>query len=181
MRLFSEARQRMPSVIFIPNLNAWYRTLDKSAISTFLSLLRTLAPTDPVLVLGVLEDDGQEVNKRIVKTLFGYSAKNQFELTRPDEVKYLLVSSTCPCTTDPSAAGSKSVLWKCCRLYQKSARRLSRPKTAETAKDRTPRRGASTSSTTPTDKGGAASPGEERQTSSQLAEDQNPSCDGADQ
>lgn len=55
-------------------------------ISTFLGLLRTLAPTEPVLLLGILECEIQYVDPQMIRDLFGFSKKNSFEIQRPDRV-----------------------------------------------------------------------------------------------
>lgn len=83
IQLFTEVRRHKPSVIYIPNVDIWYRTIGDAVISTFLGLLRTLAPTDPVLLLGVLESEDQYVDPQMIKDLFGFSRKNQFEIRRP--------------------------------------------------------------------------------------------------
>ena len=75
----------------------WYRTLGQSAIKTFTGLLRSLAPTEPILLLAVLEEGAEDEDKdtkrenaeyeaRMLRDLFGYSLKNQYKLARPDEL-----------------------------------------------------------------------------------------------
>lgn len=86
VQFFTEVRRHKPSVIYIPNVDVWYTTVGFAAISTFLSLLRTLSPTDPILVLGVVECEDEHLDSRMVKDIFGYSQKNQFEIPRPDRV-----------------------------------------------------------------------------------------------
>lgn len=71
-------------MIYIPNVDVWYKTVGEAAISTFLGLLRTLAPTDPVLVLGIVESD--VVDFQVIRDLFGYSKKNQVDIERPGQV-----------------------------------------------------------------------------------------------
>lgn len=87
MQLFEEVKRHKPSVIYIPDVETWYSTLSDSAIRTFTGLLRSLPPTDPVLLLGVLEqaseDDKPDPN--MMRDLFGYSSKNSFKLERPNE------------------------------------------------------------------------------------------------
>ena len=85
IRLFAEVKMHKPSVIYIPNIQLWYRTVPGPVISTFKGLLRSLKPSDPILLLGILEkDDDGDDPQDIVRDLFGYSKKNQFELGLPD-------------------------------------------------------------------------------------------------
>ena len=86
VQLFTEVRRHKPSVIYIPNVDVWYQTVGSAVISTFLSLLRTLTPADPVLLLGITECDDDSIDARMVKDLFGFSRKNQYEIPRPDRV-----------------------------------------------------------------------------------------------
>ncbi|MCJ1478476.1 hypothetical protein MMC13_007156 [Lambiella insularis] len=89
VQLFTEVRRHKPSVIYIPNVDIWYRTLGETVISTFLGLLRSIPPTDPILLLGVLESediDGEgEYSADMIKRLFGFSRRNQFELRKPNQ------------------------------------------------------------------------------------------------
>ena len=83
VQLFSEVKRHKPSVIYIPNINTWYRTIGDTVISTFLSLLRSLPPTDPVLLLGVLETEDGNGDFQMMKNFFGFSKRNQFILQKP--------------------------------------------------------------------------------------------------
>ena len=94
---FEEVKRHKPGVIYIPNVDVWYRTLGQSAIKTFTGLLRSLAPTEPILLLAILEEGPEEEDKevkkenaefeaRMLRDLFGYSLKNQYKLARPDEL-----------------------------------------------------------------------------------------------
>ncbi|KAI9756848.1 MAG: delta subunit of the central stalk of mitochondrial F1F0 ATP synthase, atp16 [Chaenotheca gracillima] len=85
IQLFTEVRRHKPSVIYIPNVDSWYRTVGPTVISTFLGLLRSLPPTEPVLLLGFLESEDELVDRAMLRDLFGFSKKNQFALERPDE------------------------------------------------------------------------------------------------
>ena len=86
VQLFTEVRRHKPAVIYIPNVDVWYRTVGQAVISTFLGLLRTLSPTDPVLLLGILECPENEVDPHMIKDLFGYSRGNQYSIQRPERV-----------------------------------------------------------------------------------------------
>ena len=93
MQLFTEVRRHKPSVIYIPNVDIWYRTVGETVISTFLGLLRSIPPTDPVLLLGVVEHDQAAIDPEMVKRLFGFSKRNQFEISKPRMVSNLFCSS----------------------------------------------------------------------------------------
>ncbi|CAD6593795.1 MAG: hypothetical protein ASARMPREDX12_008096 [Alectoria sarmentosa] len=83
VQLFDEVRRHKPSVIYIPNVDTWYGTMGNPVISTFLSLLRTLAPTDPILLLGIVESDERDLDRDMIKDLFYFSRKNQYDIPRP--------------------------------------------------------------------------------------------------
>ncbi|KAL9101599.1 MAG: hypothetical protein Q9163_003160 [Psora crenata] len=83
VQLFTEVRRHKPSVIYIPNVNAWYATVGQAVISTFCGLLRSLAPTDPILLFGVLECEEEDIDVRMLKDLFGYSKRCQYNTVRP--------------------------------------------------------------------------------------------------
>ncbi|KAK3674822.1 TAT-binding protein-like protein 7, AAA ATPase [Recurvomyces mirabilis] len=91
VQLFEEVKRHKPSVIYLPNVDIWYETLSDSSIRTFAGLLRGLNPTEPVLVLGVMdrditrESDLRETDKRLIQDLFNYSSKNRYILARPDK------------------------------------------------------------------------------------------------
>lgn len=84
MSLFTEVRRHKPSVIFIPNVDAWWTTLGDAALTTFTTMLRQIAPTEPVLVLGTAETSRELVPPPIMLELFGYSKKNRVMIPRPE-------------------------------------------------------------------------------------------------
>lgn len=84
IQLFSEVKRHKPSVIYIPNIQTWFETVGPAVISTFMGLLRSVPPSDPVLLLGVLESTGDQVDAALVKNLFGFSSKNLYDLHAPD-------------------------------------------------------------------------------------------------
>lgn len=86
IQLFTEVRRHKPSVIYIPNVDTWYRTVGEAVVSVFRGLVRSLAPTEPVLLLGILESEIHEVDPQMIKDLFGFSRRNQFEIDRPMKV-----------------------------------------------------------------------------------------------
>ncbi|PGG99412.1 hypothetical protein AJ79_08528 [Helicocarpus griseus UAMH5409] len=86
VQLFTEVKRHKPSVIYIPNVQSWYETVGQTVISTFLGLLRSLPPMDPVLLLGVLENDNENTDTAMIRNFFGYSKKNRFNLHPPESM-----------------------------------------------------------------------------------------------
>ncbi|KAK3401112.1 hypothetical protein B0T20DRAFT_160695 [Sordaria brevicollis] len=82
--LFTEVRRHKPSVIFIPDVDAWWMTLGDAALTTFTTMLRQIPPTEPVLVLGTAETSRELVPPPIMLELFGYSRKNRVMIPRPE-------------------------------------------------------------------------------------------------
>ncbi|PYI19175.1 AAA-domain-containing protein [Aspergillus violaceofuscus CBS 115571] len=83
IQLFAEVKRHKPSVIYIPNIHTWSETVGQAVIATFLGLLRSVPPTDPVLLLGVQESNSEELDNGLMRNLFGYSKKNFFDLKAP--------------------------------------------------------------------------------------------------
>ncbi|EAW20078.1 chromatin segregase YTA7 [Aspergillus fischeri NRRL 181] len=84
IQLFQEVKRHKPSVIYIPNLQSWLNTVGPTVISTLLGLLRSVPPSDPVLLFGVLESTGEEVDNGLLGNMFGFSKKNFYDLKAPD-------------------------------------------------------------------------------------------------
>ncbi|KAG4420790.1 hypothetical protein IFR04_006070 [Cadophora malorum] len=83
VQLFAEVKRHKPSVIYLPGVDTWYHTLSEAVITTFLGLLRSIPPTDPVLVLGITDSPTDKVNPDMLRDLFGFSQKNRFVIERP--------------------------------------------------------------------------------------------------
>ncbi|KAI8634754.1 AAA-domain-containing protein [Xylariaceae sp. FL1651] len=81
--LFTEVKRQKPSVIFIPNVDTWYATLSGPALTSFLGMLRSLHPTDPVMVLGTAETEFKSLDPDLKRDLFGFSRWNSIEIARP--------------------------------------------------------------------------------------------------
>jgi SpoVK/Ycf46/Vps4 family AAA+-type ATPase len=84
IQLFTEVKRHKPSVIYIPNIHLWSQTVGPAVISTFLGLLRSVPPSDPVLLLGILESQQEDVDEVLLKNLFGFSKKNLYDLSAPE-------------------------------------------------------------------------------------------------
>jgi SpoVK/Ycf46/Vps4 family AAA+-type ATPase len=92
--MFTEVRRHKPSVVFIPQIEQWYATLGETALTTLSSMLQSLPPTDPVLLLATTDMEVEELDKAIVRGLFSYSRKNRVVIARPT-----FVSTICPRST----------------------------------------------------------------------------------
>jgi hypothetical protein len=55
VQLFVEAKRHQPSVIYIPSLAGWVGAVSETARATVHAMLGTLAPTDPILLLAVVD------------------------------------------------------------------------------------------------------------------------------
>ncbi|GJN69012.1 hypothetical protein PLICBS_003058 [Purpureocillium lilacinum] len=83
--LFTEVRRHKPSVIYIPNIDAWYATLTGTvALITFQTMLKSIQPTDPVLLLATAECEKGGLPGELVRDFFGYARKNKMEIGRPE-------------------------------------------------------------------------------------------------
>lgn len=83
IQLFVEARRHQPSIIYLPSLAIWSHTISDSARSTFNALLEGIPPSDPILVLGMAEDEDV---KEDVWAWFD-SDEGRVDLTVPAEVR----------------------------------------------------------------------------------------------
>jgi len=84
VQLFVEAKRNQPSVIYIPSLVGWCAAVSETSRSTVRSMLDTLAPTDPILLLAVV--DGRFLDlPRDVRAWFGPTKDNRIELIPPNE------------------------------------------------------------------------------------------------
>ncbi len=86
VQLFAEVKRHKPSVIYLPGVDTWYQTISEPVITTFLSMLNAIPPTDPVLVLGITERPADKLDSNLLGQLFGFSKKNRFTITRPSKV-----------------------------------------------------------------------------------------------
>ncbi|KAF1991885.1 AAA-domain-containing protein [Aulographum hederae CBS 113979] len=89
-RLFAEIRRvckDKPCVIYLPQVDVWYMTIDYVSRGTFLSELKKLRSDAPVLVLGTLETDritNNMLEKRLMREVFG-AKRNVFHMSLPND------------------------------------------------------------------------------------------------
>ncbi|KAI0313571.1 hypothetical protein OF83DRAFT_522786 [Amylostereum chailletii] len=84
VQLFVEAKRLQPSIIYIPSLSGWCAAVSETARSTVQSMLNTLAPTDPILLLAVVDGSFMSL-PRDVRAWFGSTRENRVELHKPTE------------------------------------------------------------------------------------------------
>ncbi|TRM68712.1 hypothetical protein BD626DRAFT_394810 [Schizophyllum amplum] len=82
VQLFVEAKRHQPSVIYIPSLEVWSAAISDTAKATMRAMLDTLSPTDPILLLGVMDGKWKSV-PREVREWFGPAKDFRVELTHP--------------------------------------------------------------------------------------------------
>lgn len=128
VQLFTEVRRHKPSIIFIPNVDIWYKNVGDAVISTFTGLLRSLAPTDPIMLLGLVEADFKQIDPRMISALFGYSRRNQFTVARPgisarEEYFQGLAGLLALAPVEfPEPVNRKSASWSLCRRRRQKLR-----------------------------------------------------------
>ncbi|GFP52202.1 hypothetical protein ACSS6W_003771 [Trichoderma asperelloides] len=84
--LFTEVRRHKPSVIYIPNIDTWYAALTGTmALVTFRMMLKSIPPTDPVLLFATADCEKKHLPRELIQDFFGYSSKNQMEIQRPEK------------------------------------------------------------------------------------------------
>ncbi|KAI0915549.1 hypothetical protein AcV5_003736 [Taiwanofungus camphoratus] len=86
VQLFVEAKRHQPSVIYIPSLLEWCAAISESSRTTVRAMLDTLASTDPVLLLAVVDGELASV-PRDVRAWFGSTRENKIELNGPSTSK----------------------------------------------------------------------------------------------
>jgi ATPase family AAA domain-containing protein 2 len=77
-------RRHKPGVVFIPNVDIWWNSVGESAITTFVTMLGNIPPTDPILVLGTSDTVPGEMEPEILQKLFPFTKKNRAVVERPD-------------------------------------------------------------------------------------------------
>ncbi len=85
VQMFVEAKRHQPSVLYIPSILDWAAIMPDTAKITFSALLDSLTPTEPVLVLALLEGKVEDIPPQI-RQWFGVASENLYQLPWPDEV-----------------------------------------------------------------------------------------------
>ncbi len=86
MSRFTEVKRHKPSVIFIPGLDVWWNSVTDAALTAFTTLLKSIPPSDPILLLATADCTPELLEPQILKELFGFSKKNRAVVERPERV-----------------------------------------------------------------------------------------------
>ena len=84
--MFTEIKRHKPSVIYIPNFDAWLASMSELSLRTFHTMLRSIPATDPVLLFATAECRYEELEEVGGRDFFGYTPKNRYEIGRPNQV-----------------------------------------------------------------------------------------------
>jgi ATPase family AAA domain-containing protein 2 len=82
VQLFVEAKRHQPSVIYIPSLIGWCAAVSETSRSTVRAMLDTLAPTDPILLLAIVDGPFSALPQD-VRAWFGPTRNNRVAFTSP--------------------------------------------------------------------------------------------------
>ncbi|KZT35228.1 AAA-domain-containing protein [Sistotremastrum suecicum HHB10207 ss-3] len=74
VQLFVEAKRHQPSVIYIPSLLGWCSAVTETARTTMRSMLDTLSPNDPILLLAIVDGPFSSL-PRDVRKWFGMALR----------------------------------------------------------------------------------------------------------
>ncbi|KAI0052664.1 AAA-domain-containing protein [Auriscalpium vulgare] len=78
VQLFVEAKRHQPSVIYIPSLYSWCAAVSETSRGTVRAMLDSLAPTDPILLLAVVDAPYLSL-PRDVRAWFGPARESRVE------------------------------------------------------------------------------------------------------
>ncbi|KAH0839530.1 AAA-domain-containing protein [Lanmaoa asiatica] len=82
VQLFVEAKRHQPSVIYIPSLISWCAAVHETARATVRAMLDSLGPTDPVLLLAIVDGSFSSL-PHDVRSWFGIIRENRLTLPVP--------------------------------------------------------------------------------------------------
>ncbi|BGP12643.1 hypothetical protein JCM10213_008781 [Rhodosporidiobolus nylandii] len=82
VQLFVEAKRHKPSILFIPQLETWCASVGETVRATVKGLLDGLDPSDPILLLAVVDGPVKDVPAD-VRSWFGFVKGNRVVLGKP--------------------------------------------------------------------------------------------------
>ncbi|GAA5958407.1 hypothetical protein JCM3765_007866 [Sporobolomyces pararoseus] len=83
VQLFVEAKRHKPSILFIPSLLTWCSSVGDTVRSTIKGLLDGLDPSDPILLLAVVDGSMKDIPPD-VRSWFGFVKGNRVTLGKPN-------------------------------------------------------------------------------------------------
>ncbi|GAA6012596.1 hypothetical protein JCM11491_005447 [Sporobolomyces phaffii] len=83
VQLFVEAKRHKPSILFIPSLLTWCTSVGETVRSTIKGLLDSLDPSDPILLLAVVDGAMKDIPAD-VRSWFGFVKGNRVVLGKPN-------------------------------------------------------------------------------------------------
>ncbi|EJU05964.1 AAA-domain-containing protein [Dacryopinax primogenitus] len=83
-QLFTEAKRHKPSILYIPGLTEWANAVTPTTRATLKSCLDGLSPSDPVLLLAIVEGPLRDIPPD-VRSWFGVAIDNRIRLDKPTE------------------------------------------------------------------------------------------------
>ncbi|EKM75062.1 hypothetical protein AGABI1DRAFT_132600 [Agaricus bisporus var. burnettii JB137-S8] len=86
VQLFVEAKRHQPSIIYIPSLLSWCAAISETSRSTVRAMLDTLSPTEPVLLLALIDGKFSHL-PHDVKQWFGHMRENRVLIAQPTEAQ----------------------------------------------------------------------------------------------
>ncbi|KAI5120735.1 hypothetical protein M0805_006441 [Coniferiporia weirii] len=86
VQLFIEAKRHQPSVIYVPSLLGWCAAVSETARTTVKAMLDTLSPSDPILLLAVVDGPFLAL-PRDVRAWFGAIRENRVLFAHPTAEK----------------------------------------------------------------------------------------------
>lgn len=86
VQLFIEAKRHKPSILFVPSLVTWCQSVTDTVRSTIKGLLDGLDPSDPILLLAIVDGPLGDVPSD-VRSWFGFVKGNRVHLTAPRLVR----------------------------------------------------------------------------------------------
>jgi SpoVK/Ycf46/Vps4 family AAA+-type ATPase len=84
VQLFVEAKRHKPSILYIPSLVAWCAAVSETARTTVRAMLDSLAPTDPILLLAVVDGPLSQIPSD-VREWFGHGREHRVAMVAPTE------------------------------------------------------------------------------------------------
>jgi len=86
VQLFVEAKRHQPFIVYIPSLIGWCAAVSETSQSTVRAMLDSLAPTDPILLLTIVDGPFMSL-PRDVHAWFGPSRDHRVAFSSPTSLQ----------------------------------------------------------------------------------------------